>query len=143
MSEDNYTIKEMLEELRSDNKEQFQGVYSRLDSIDNRQREANHRTTKMEEWSVGAKKIIEANTIASQKNTFTRAKVAGGLAVIVFLCGTMGLLIRQSVKSSIEEWVSAATKKSSEELSMSLDSKINKAVETALLNNVSSIEYEK
>lgn len=48
MPDDTYSIKEMLEEIRSDIKERFDGVDKRLDKIDDKQDKANHRTSKIE-----------------------------------------------------------------------------------------------
>lgn len=100
-----YTIKEMVSELKQEVKENHQNIVSRLDTFNDLQKEANHRTTKLETWALSAQDMIDRNTEASSVNTFSRAKVIGAISVFVFLIGSLGALIRYSVKQSVDGWI--------------------------------------
>jgi hypothetical protein len=50
MAKNSYSVKEMVQEFRDDIKEQFVGVHSRLDKIDEKQGIANGRVKKLELW---------------------------------------------------------------------------------------------
>ena len=107
-NKETYSIKEMIAEFRKDTKESFDKITIRQERFNDLQTKANHRTTKLEEWSLSAQDKIESNSNASSINTFSRARFLGGLAVLLFLFASLGVLIRYSVRSSIDDWVEEA-----------------------------------